>query len=162
MGQSNGFPSLSSQLLARKGNARPAMRANMVPLDQLRSGAAEDEDDLGWNDMGDDVSQAHPPVADIVPIRPDAEAAVSEAGSPAIADQRRELSARIALGTNIVTQKRRAAFTLRLDAERHLRLRLASTILGTSAQEIVTEALDRQLATMPDLAELAGNIRNRD
>ena len=40
---------------------------------------------------------------------------------------------------------RKAAFTLRLDAERHLRLRLATAVTGRSAQQIVTGALDALL-----------------
>ena len=49
----------------------------------------------------------------------------------------------------------KAAFTLRLDAERHLRLRLASTIQNRSAQRLVTEALDRFLEDIPQLDKLA-------
>ena len=53
---------------------------------------------------------------------------------------------------------RRAAFTLRLDPERHLKLRLASTIRNRSAQHIVTEALDKLLAEMPELNALARQV----
>ena len=59
-------------------------------------------------------------------------------------------------------QGRRAAFTLRLDAERHLQLRLASTISGHSAQQIVTGALDAFLAGMPELATLAAQVKRPD
>lgn len=51
--------------------------------------------------------------------------------------------------------KAKAAFTLRLDPERHLRLRLASAVAGRSAQTIVTEALDALLRTMPEIEALA-------
>jgi len=50
---------------------------------------------------------------------------------------------------------RKAAFTLRLDAERHLRLRLATAVTGQSAQQIVTSALDALLATLPEVEALA-------
>lgn len=50
---------------------------------------------------------------------------------------------------------RKAAFTLRLDAERHLRLRLASTLQRRSAQQLLIEALDRMLDEMPGLNRLA-------
>lgn len=53
---------------------------------------------------------------------------------------------------------RRAAFTLRLDAQRHLKLRLASTIKGRSAQALVTQALDALLADMEDLDSLAAQV----
>ena len=54
---------------------------------------------------------------------------------------------------------RRAAFTLRLDAERHLKLRLASTIAGESAQKLVTQALDRLLGDMPEIDQLAAQVK---
>ncbi len=54
---------------------------------------------------------------------------------------------------------RRAAFTLRLDAERHLKLRLACTLGHRSAQQLVTEAVDRLLDEMPDLSPLASQLR---
>ncbi|MCM8556691.1 hypothetical protein [Sphingomicrobium sediminis] len=47
--------------------------------------------------------------------------------------------------------KDKAAFTLRLDRERHLKLRLACALTGQSAQKMVTEALDRMLAEMEEL-----------
>lgn len=50
---------------------------------------------------------------------------------------------------------RKAAFTLRLDAERHLRLRLATAVTGQSAQQIVTGALDALLASIPEVEALA-------
>jgi hypothetical protein len=53
---------------------------------------------------------------------------------------------------------RKAAFTLRVDAERHLRLRLASAVTGRSAQQIVTEALDQLLASLPEVEALAERI----
>jgi hypothetical protein len=57
---------------------------------------------------------------------------------------------------------RRAAFTLRLDAKRHLKLRLASTIKNRSAQQLVTAALDKFLAEIPEIEALAAQVkRNR-
>ena len=57
-----------------------------------------------------------------------------------------------------VEQGRRAAFTLRLDVERHLKLRLASTMQDCSAQELVTEALDRFLSDIPELDSIAAHV----
>ena len=54
---------------------------------------------------------------------------------------------------------RRAAFTLRLDADRHLKLRLAATMQGVSAQALVTEALDRLLAEYDDLDVIANHMK---
>ena len=45
--------------------------------------------------------------------------------------------------------KGKSAFTLRLDDERHLRLRLASAVTNRSAQLLVTEALDALPANAP-------------
>ena len=57
---------------------------------------------------------------------------------------------RVAPGT-----KAKAAFTLRLDTDRHLKLRLACAVDGRSAQQLVTDALDQLLERMPDLDGLA-------
>ncbi len=54
---------------------------------------------------------------------------------------------------------RRAAFTLRLDASRHLKLRLAATMQGVSAQALVTEALDRLLAEYDELDVIANHLK---
>ena len=54
---------------------------------------------------------------------------------------------------------RRAAFTLRLDADRHLKLRLAATMQGVSAQALVTEALDRLLAEYDELDVIANHLK---
>jgi len=53
---------------------------------------------------------------------------------------------------------KKAAFTLRVDADRHLRLRLATAITGRSAQLLVTEALDRLLASLPEIESLAERV----
>jgi len=53
---------------------------------------------------------------------------------------------------------KKAAFTLRVDADRHLRLRLATAITGRSAQQLVTEALDQLLASLPEIESLAERV----
>jgi len=53
---------------------------------------------------------------------------------------------------------RRAAFTLRLDSDRHLRLRLASAVTGQSAQQLVTAALDELLTKIPEIEDLASRV----
>jgi hypothetical protein len=52
----------------------------------------------------------------------------------------------------------KAAFTLRLDPERHLKLRLACALSRRSAQQLVTEALDDFLDSLPELEALAGQV----
>jgi hypothetical protein len=51
--------------------------------------------------------------------------------------------------------KAKAAFTLRLDEQRHLRLRLASALTHQSAQQLVTAALDAWLERLPEVEALA-------
>ena len=58
-----------------------------------------------------------------------------------------------------VVKGKRAAFTLRLDPERHLMLRLACTVRGSSAQQLVTDALDGLLSEMPEIAMLAAQVQ---
>ena len=79
------------------------------------------------------------PVA-IIPVR-------APAPAPATVRQRRP---RAAPGT-----KGKAAFTLRLDQARHLKLRLACAVTGRSAQQLVTDALDQLLEGMPELDSMA-------
>ena len=57
--------------------------------------------------------------------------------------------------------KGKAAFTLRLDPDRHLKLRLACAVDGRSAQQIVTDAVDQFLAEMPELDGLAQKAKRR-
>jgi hypothetical protein len=57
--------------------------------------------------------------------------------------------------------KGKAAFTLRLDSERHLKLRLACAVGGRSAQQLVTDALDRLLEAMPELDSMAQKAKRK-
>jgi hypothetical protein len=57
--------------------------------------------------------------------------------------------------------KGKAAFTLRLDPERHLKLRLACAVNGRSAQQLVTDAVDRLLDGMPELGAMADKAKRR-
>lgn len=57
--------------------------------------------------------------------------------------------------------KARAAFTLRLDPERHMKLRLACAVGGRSAQMLVTDALDALLASMPEIDALAAKANRK-
>jgi hypothetical protein len=56
----------------------------------------------------------------------------------------------------------KAAFTLRLDPERHLKLRLACAVGGRSAQMLVTDALDALLGSMPELEDMAGKAIRKE
>jgi hypothetical protein len=54
--------------------------------------------------------------------------------------------------------KDKAAFTLRLDGQRHLKLRLACAVRHQSAQQLVTDALDAFLESMPEIGALAASV----
>lgn len=128
---------LSSGLLARKGQARPAMRAQ----NPVGFGMAGALDDLGWNDMGG-------------PVPPSASPSVQAPAPPVLAEREELHRALAATGGG----GPKAAFTLRLDADRHLRLRLASASANRSAQALVTDALDALLARMPEVETLAAQL----
>jgi hypothetical protein len=57
--------------------------------------------------------------------------------------------------------KGKAAFTLRLDPSRHLKLRLACAVGGRSAQQLVTDALDQLLERMPELDSMAAKAKTK-
>jgi len=222
MRDNKAFASLSSGLLARKGQARPAMR----PQGFTQGMSAQD--DLGWNDMGHDVPRivtprlpaslagpvAAPVLVDTSGTLPEvlrqqdeiarefaapveAEPAVAEAVvaevvvaepvarvapveviapidvAPVVAEPvaapkpvRAPRAHRAAKPKTPVAAPReagrKAAFTLRLATERHLLLRLACAVQNRSAQQIVTEALDRLLADLPDVARLAASLPHKD
>jgi len=169
-------PAMRPQLapLTGLGGAQAAQAAS-PDLEQL--------EDLGWNDMGHDEDDAHDPIAheaqvfSLTPSPVNSEAvaesrvvdAVARAemaaasGEPeALVRQRRVVAA---IGGNARAQARksldaarRAAFTLRLDAKRHLKLRLASTVKNRSAQQLVTAALDKYLAEIPEIEALAAQV----
>lgn len=160
------FASLSPSLLARKGGAKPAMRPqNTAGVTDGKTAAANLED-LGWNDMGEEAiasgarvvwinasSNDTTSVAGVSsPVRATIERIAAKLEAPASASRPRP-SARMP-----ANDSRRAAFTLRLDQERHLKLRLACTVRSRSAQQLVTDALDALLAQMPEIDSLAAQV----
>lgn len=159
----SGFASLSPALLARKGGAKPAMRPQNTGGVTDGKTAAANLEDLGWNDMGEE-EQAQP--ARVVRIAPAGESTpVAPAPSPVRATIDRIAAkleapapARASAAKKAANDARRAAFTLRLDQERHLKLRLACTVRGRSAQQLVTDALDGLLAQMPEIDSLAAQV----
>lgn len=87
---------------------------------------------------------------------------IAEIESPAPAPVRIKAPAEIVplpkRRSSAASQGRKAAFTLRLDGERHLRLRLATAVTGRSAQQLVLSALDDLLATLPEIEALAERV----
>jgi hypothetical protein len=182
MNEARPFASLSSGLLARKGAAKPAMRP------QGFTGGFEDLgwNDMGHHEPGEEIdgelpehvpssiaaltpAPKHPAQAD----SPEPEViaqqrAIAESFEPEEAEETPapvqapapvvRLPKRPAVAVAAQAGGRKAAFTLRLDGERHLRLRLANAVTGRSAQQIVTEALDRFLASIPEVEALAERV----
>ena len=126
----------------------------------------EDYSDDG-EDEADETAELYEPEAEAA-VEAEAEAeAQAEAPAPvvepfvapapvAVAAPRRSLKPRAAPGS-----KARAAFTLRLDPERHMKLRLACAVDGRSAQMLVTDALDALLASMPELDAMAAKANRK-
>ena len=180
MTEARSFASLTGSLLARKGGARPAMRPHTLTSPQML-------DDLGWDDMGDaaDVHEHVPssiaaltpapkpvaPAEEEVPVHAQqrvladhfgpAESAEPTALPEAVVTALRSPVGKRRRGRKDSTPGKKAAFTLRLDAERHLRLRLASALTGRSSQQLVTSALDSFLETLPEVGSLARQLPTR-
>lgn len=170
--------SLTGSLLARRGTARPAMRR--PSLTGLQGGLSVNED-LGWNDMGDighdesmpELSTPNFPVETAemaVPITPAIAPLTGDVApvSP-VKEQLQALAAEISARSIVRTGKhtapaslsgvgRKAAFTLRLDPERHLRLRLLSAVSKRSAQQLLVEALDEMVSRNAKVQELAAQV----
>jgi hypothetical protein len=169
-------PAMRPQLAPLTGMAGAQAAQAVVP-------DPEALEDLGWNDMGQDDDEAYDSVAyeaqvfalTPAPQNPEAEAQTrvvdaaaraemaANAGEPAVLRQRRNVVTAIGTSGRESTRRqpidsRRAAFTLRLDAKRHLKLRLASTVKKRSAQQLVTAALDKYLAEIPEIEALAAQV----
>ena len=119
-------------------------------------------DDEAVDEDYDDTAELYEPEETVVEAPQIAKAADPRPVHPAVAAvvptaaPRRAPKARSAAGT-----KGKAAFTLRLDPERHLKLRLACAVSGRSAQLLVTDALDALLGSMPELEDMAGKANRK-
>ena len=124
---------------------RAAHPSGLTPVQSpVHTQHAEIADRFAVEDAEDDIDET-------------AEVVVDEEAAPAVVQMpvrapapRRAPRARAAAGS-----KAKAAFTLRLEPSRHLKLRLACAVDGRSAQQLVTDALDRLLDSMPELEAMA-------
>jgi hypothetical protein len=221
MGEPKPLASLTSGLLARKGQAAPAMRRQSMMISAPDAGVAGQHnplEDLGWNDMGEEQAPvrqatglspmpaaAPAPAAPLMPVATPAQHVLMQK-PPVVLQQQEELERElnkpfeaedepevseefeaaevvaevpapvepeilvpVAVAPSVVVpvaqprdpvvraapgSKGKAAFTLRLDGDRHLKLRLVCAINHRSAQQIVTRALDEFLAKQPSVEEL--------
>ncbi|HWK41704.1 MAG TPA: hypothetical protein VNR60_07205 [Croceibacterium sp.] len=141
-----------SEARTDRGSPRPGVRSMHEEL-AARLAAEGDSDNLVRKNKAKAAPEAETEAKAAEP-QPAAEIArLPLANKPQIRPEPEALSA---------SDGRRAAFTLRLDAQRHLKLRLASTIRNRSAQQLVTEALDRFLRDIPEIELLARNIQQND
>jgi hypothetical protein len=136
--------------------------AGLTPVDspvhsQQAQIASRFNADDGADDAADETADVVEPAA-ALPEEPVARTPVLEVvPAPAPAPvRRRSTRSRAEPGS-----KGKAAFTLRLDPARHLKLRLACAVSGRSAQLLVTDALDQLLAGMPELEAMAGKANRK-
>ena len=174
MRETKPFASLSSGLLARKGGAKPAMRP------QSFGGFGGNIEDLGWNDMGDEapLPTSAAPLSGSAGLTPAPRHAAQPMPEPAVVAHQRVLEQSFAPAPRPIVAEEpvpapivslpptraksgaraKAAFTLRLDSERHLKLRLACALSRISAQQLVTGALDEFLKSLPEVDRLADRL----
>ncbi|QNN65748.1 hypothetical protein H9L12_04110 [Sphingomonas rhizophila] len=150
-GEEIGNPSLRNPIAALTPVASPVhdQQAEIVGRMGIEEGAVDEEEI-------DETAEAYDPETDgdVSPLQvkpSERKAENPPVPFPAVAVRHaRPRRPRAAPGS-----KGKAAFTLRLDAARHLKLRLACAVDGRSAQMLVTEALDSLLAAMPELDGMA-------
>ena len=128
-----------------------------------RFAAQDDDDEEGEDENGEYVDETAEP-CDVEEVEAAAEA-VAESQSAAVLTipvraalpepEQAPAPARPRRPRAAPGSKGKAAFTLRLDPSRHLKLRLACAVGGRSAQQLVTDALDRLLEEMPELDSMA-------
>jgi hypothetical protein len=128
-----------------------------------RFAAQDDDDEEGEDENGEYVDETAEP-CDVEEVEAAAEA-IAESQSAAVLTipvraalpepEQATAPARPRRPRAAPGSKGKAAFTLRLDPSRHLKLRLACAVGGRSAQQLVTDALDRLLEEMPELDSMA-------
>ena len=179
-------PAMRPQLAPLTGMGGQAAQAAVQDLDEDLedlgwNDMGHDEDDEGYDALAQEAQIFSLTPA---PTNPDAEAVsrvvdavaraemAAAAGEPEVLRQRRDVVTSIGSPVREPVRRkapekiavksedfaRRAAFTLRLDAKRHLKLRLASTVKNRSAQQLVTAELDKYLAQIPEIEALAAQV----
>ena len=105
------------------------------------------------------VLKAVPEPEPLVEAEPEAEpeTVVEAAPAPAVVALPRRTVAPVT-PVPALAARAKAAFTLRLDPERHLKLRLACALSRRSAQQLVTGALDDFLNTLPEVEAMTDRL----
>jgi hypothetical protein len=126
-------------------------------------------DDAGEEEEFDETAELYDPEAEDVedspksPVltKPAVPAKVEPAPVPAAKAEPAPIVRRPSKPRAMPGSKEKAAFTLRLDQDRHLKLRLACAVSSRSAQMLVTQALDDLLASMPELEAMAEKAKRK-
>ena len=134
-------------------------------VDPVQAGDNAERHESGLSPMAGHEAQPQAEVHHLSPAAP-----MPAPAEPAVVEQQRRVQALAAApaAEPVATKPARApkeraavgakgsfAFTLRLDASRHLYLRLASATSNRSAQQIMIKLLDEFVAAQPTLAALA-------
>lgn len=156
-------PALRNPLAALTPVASPVHDQQAVIADRFGAFAnesGEDEDDL--DETAELYETADPADGPVLSIKP-AKAAITfvPIAAPAVVEPKVAIVAPARGPRAAPGSKAKAAFTLRLDGPRHLKLRLACAVTGRSAQQIVTDALDQLLESMPELDVMAERAPKR-
>jgi hypothetical protein len=189
MSEPKPFASLSSGLLARKGAAKPAMRPQVFgPINNIEDlgwndmGHTTPHNGLPLVEEHDHV----PSSIEALTPAPRHHDHHDKADEPTVIEQQQAIAAHFPAEPETIEAKAagstsqaapvvalprkprqapglkdKAAFTLRLDTQRHLKLRLACAVMHRSAQQIVTEALDELLSTIPEVDSLAQQVADK-
>lgn len=128
------------------------MRPQLAPLPDVAPVDVDALEDLGWNDMGE-------PAEGEIPVAKPVAKKTKPRGQSKKSKPAQKQTSQKAAKSAAKAPARRAAFTLRLDADRHLKLRLAATMHGLSAQALVTEAIDAVFSEIEDLDALASRMK---
>ena len=155
------------------GDEKPAHDAqNHLLLSNKRSETSEavfESDEEYMIESADDHASSHPIIdplagAQVISItsHPAASQPANEGAAPSPVARKKRPASQKDSKIKASPSPRRAAFTLRLDPDRHLKLRLAATMQGVSAQSLVTEALDAMLESFEDLDLLVKRLKRSD
>jgi len=158
------FAHTASGLLARKGGARPALRPQAWADD---ASAPQSQDRAEFRDAAPANDEAALDTSQHLPSR-HLRGRISAGFAAAVAQYAPVANAELTpVATHPAPARKRsrrraldrggkAAFTLRIDAERHALLRQTCLAANRSAQQVLIEALDRLIADYSPIDTLSG------
>ena len=155
-------PAIRHPLAALTPVASPVHGQQAEIEDRFGLNADDEDSPADGDDLVDETAEIYEPDADaevgtapLAGLTPSSVVSIARDGPVTFHPQAQAAPQRPRTPRAAPGSKGKAAFTLRLDAERHLKLRLACAIDGRSAQILVTQALDALLSSMPELDGMA-------